>query len=85
MNTPKDFYYELTDKIGELLFGLPEAHHAYPYRTLVDAWLKQNKLGPDDIERWFSRVHDDRTLQAEKAQRKLEDTIRQNKEKEKKV
>jgi hypothetical protein len=50
--TTKDFYDELVDKLGQLLFGTPQAHHAYPYRTLVDAWLKQNGMGPDDIERW---------------------------------
>ena len=55
MNTPRDFYDELIDKIGELLFGTPNAHAAYPYRTLVDAWLKQNELGPDDIERWMAK------------------------------
>lgn len=56
MNTSRDFYDELTDKIGELLFGSPEAHCAYPYRTLVDAWLKQNELGPDDIKRLIERI-----------------------------
>lgn len=55
MNKSRDFYDELVDKIGELLFGTPQAHSAYPYRTLVDAWLKQNGLGPDVITKWFDR------------------------------
>ena len=54
-NPSEDFYDELLVKIGMLLFGTPEAHAAYPYKTLVDAWLKQNELGPDDIEKWFKK------------------------------
>lgn len=57
IDPPKDFYDELTIKIGELLFGTPEAYAAYPYKTLIDAWLKQNGLGPDDIKRWFNQKH----------------------------
>ncbi len=49
--TPRDFYDELVDKISELLFGTPQVHSAYLYKAVVDAWLKQNELGPDDIER----------------------------------
>ncbi len=52
----QDFYDDLVDKIGELLFGLPEAHSAYPYRTLVDAWLKQNDLDLDIIKRRLGGV-----------------------------
>lgn len=55
MNTPEDFYDILVNKIGELLFGTSQAHHAYPYRTLVDAWLKQNGLGPDDLKKYFDK------------------------------
>jgi hypothetical protein len=54
-DTPREFYDELIDKIGGLLFGTPQAHMAYPYRILVDAWLKKNGLGPDDIERWMAK------------------------------
>ncbi len=76
MNTPRDFYDDLVDKIGEMLFGLPEAHCAYPYRTLVDAWLKQNELGPDDIERWFNQVHIDRTRE-DKRNKKFDEVVQQ--------
>lgn len=42
------------------------------YRTLVDAWLKQTELGPDDIERWFDMVHKDRTLEENKRKKLAE-------------
>lgn len=58
-NTSKEFYDELVDKIGELLFGTPKAHSAYPYRTLVDSWLKQNGLGPGDVEILFREINDE--------------------------
>ncbi len=52
-NSPEDLYDDLVDKIGELLFGTPQAHMAYPYRTLVDAWLRQNRMGLEDIRKYF--------------------------------
>ena len=55
VDPPRDFYDELTVKIGELIFGTPQAHQCCPYKILIDAWLKANRLGPDDIRRWFEK------------------------------